>query len=69
MARYTNEDKALMLYGLQMIANNHDIFNEETIKKISALISKIDKPFLKNAPNGFYNELWSKTIESWEIQQ
>ena len=66
MARYSKEEKALMLYSLSLMQGNSDLWSEETHEKLSKLINKVDTPFYDNA--GSYNDSYLKFQESWEAE-
>ena len=45
MARYSKEEKALILYGLNLMKGETNLWNEQTHQKLANLIDKVDVPF------------------------
>jgi len=66
MARYTHEEKALMVYALNLMAGESHIWNDETHDKIFRLIDKVDTPFIPNDDSGLYNKKYQNYMKSWE---
>ena len=66
MARYSKEEKALMLYSLSLMQGETNIWSEETRNKLSNLINKVDTPFYNGT--GRYDDSYSRYIESWEAE-
>ena len=66
MARYSKEEKALMLYSLSLMQGETAIWNDETHEKLSNLINKVDTPFYNGT--GRYDDSYSRYIESWEAE-
>jgi hypothetical protein len=64
MARYSKEEKALMLYGLSLMQGETLMWNDQTHKKLSNLIDKVDTPFYNGT--GMYDDSYLRYQESWE---
>ena len=66
MARYSKEEKALMLYGLSLMQGETHLWNDQTHQKLSKLINKVDMPFDNGI--GTYDDSYLKYQESWEAK-
>lgn len=66
MARYSKEEKALILYGLNLMKGETNLWNEQTHQKLANLIDKVDVPFYNGT--GRYDESYLRYIESWEAE-
>ena len=66
MARYTKEEKAMMLYALSYMKGESDLWNEQTHKKLANLINKVDTPFCNGTQ--FYDKSFGKYIKSWSAE-
>jgi hypothetical protein len=64
MARYSKEEKALMLYGLSLMQGETLMWNDQTHKKLSNLIDKVYTPFYNGT--GMYDDSYLRYQESWE---
>jgi hypothetical protein len=64
MARYSKEEKALMLYGLSLMQGETHLWNDQTHQKLSKLINKVDMPF--DNGTGMYDDSYLRYQESWE---
>ncbi len=66
MARYSKEEKALILYGLSLMRGESAMWNDKTNQKLSNLIHKVDIPFYNGS--GMYDDSYLKYQESWEAE-
>lgn len=66
MARYSKEEKALILYGLSLMQGESVLWNDQTHAKLSNLINKVEKPF--DNGTGTYDDSYLRYQESWEAE-
>ena len=66
MARYTKEEKAMMLYALTFMKGESDCWNDQTHKKLKNLIYKVETPLCNGTQ--FYDKSFGEYIKSWSSE-